>query len=260
MAAASGDGSGEVPDGPIVFRVDSLGEEQAELLEQTKRCLALRRPVAKTGLLRREGVVLKFLVARQFHVEEACDMLLAAEEWFEENRPQRLLLEAESGRLVELERKKTSWWQHRDNFGRPVLIGYAARHLRSTELADKINHTIHCLEEGARRCRPAEDGVQSYFIVLLDMSRLGWDNIDVSFYSTMAGILQNFYPERVGAFYVCSASWKAQLVWKTVRSWLDSRTCSKIFVNPSMEQLERVLPREKLPIAFGGLAHDPHAL
>lgn len=247
----------DTPEGPTIYSLLTLTAEQAAAFAATQALLSARRPGDFKGELSSDGAILKFLIARQFKAEDACQMILAAEAWFAENQPERLLIEAVEGRLPDVERGKTVWWQHRDSFGRPVLLCFAACHQKSAELAEKIHHSIYCLEEGARRCRLAEDGVRSYFIVLLDLTGLGWEHVDLPFYSAILGILQNFYPERVGAFYICNAGWKFHVLWKTVRGWLDKRTCSKIFVNPSLQQLEQVLPLDQLPIAFGGLATNP---
>lgn len=199
--------------------------------------------------------LLQFLVARQFQVDAAFEMLSVASQWRAENRPVERLIGHES-QLIENQRMKAVWYSERDLFGRPVCLGWAGRHLKYwPSLQEKIDHALWCIESGSRRCT-AVDGPASYFVVIADLSDLGMDNVDYPFFQEMINLLQSYYPERLGAFYICNAGWLFSVVWKIVKPWLDKRTAQKIFVNPSKEDLARIMPREQLPRSFGGLADD----
>ena len=69
-----------------------------------------------------------------------------------------------------------------------------------------------------------------------------------------SGMSQNYYPERLGTFYLVNAPWGFSGVWSIIKGWLDPVTVAKIHILGSgyrKELLEQV-PAENLPKLFGG--------
>jgi len=70
---------------------------------------------------------------------------------------------------------------------------------------------------------------------------------------------QNYYPERMGKFYLINAPWGFATVWSVIKRWLDPVTVDKISILGSSYQptLLQQIPRENLPFAFGGDCRCP---
>lgn len=69
-----------------------------------------------------------------------------------------------------------------------------------------------------------------------------------------SGISQNYYPERMGKFYVINAPWGFSGVWSFIKGWLDPVTVAKIHILGSgyEKELLKQIPKENLPAQFGG--------
>ena len=82
---------------------------------------------------------------------------------------------------------------------------------------------------------------------------------DVSDYvAEAANIGQNYYPERMGKFYIINAPMMFSGTWNIVKRWLDPVTVSKIKIigrneKAVREALLEEIPAENLPAEFGGI-------
>ena len=256
MAASDHD-----PPGPRLWKLSELTEKERESMTDLRAQIDAWAGEERGDVATDDHTLLRFLVARGFQVGAALQMYQQTVEWRRQKLPHLLLEEPRASELVENRRMKAVWWRESDAFGRPVCLGWAARHLKSfPALEEKLDHALWALESGAARCaaheRYAEGGAPSYFVVLADLTGLGMANVDYAFFQEMINVMQQYYPERLGAFYVCNAGWLFSVIWKVVKPWLDKRTAQKIFVNPSRDDLLRLLPAEHLPRSFGGDADD----
>jgi len=69
-----------------------------------------------------------------------------------------------------------------------------------------------------------------------------------------SALSQNYYPERLGRFYLINAPWGFSGVWSMIKGWLDPVTVAKIHILGSGYQTElfKQIAPENLPKAFGG--------
>jgi len=74
------------------------------------------------------------------------------------------------------------------------------------------------------------------------------------FVKQASNIGQNYYPERMGKFYIINAPMLFSSVWNLVKPLLDEVTAAKIVILNSKYQptLLENIPIENLPAAFGG--------
>lgn len=77
-----------------------------------------------------------------------------------------------------------------------------------------------------------------------------------------ANIGQNYYPERMGKFYIINAPMMFSGTWNIVKRWLDPVTVSKIKIigrneKSVREALLEEIPAENLPAEFGGTCKCP---
>lgn len=65
---------------------------------------------------------------------------------------------------------------------------------------------------------------------------------------------QNYYPERMGKFYLINAPFGFSTAFKLFKPFLDPVTVSKIFILGSSykKDLLKQIPAENLPVKFGG--------
>lgn len=74
-----------------------------------------------------------------------------------------------------------------------------------------------------------------------------------------SGLSQNYYPERLGRFYLINAPWGFSGVWSMIKGWLDPVTVAKIHILGSgyQKELFEQVPPENLPKLFGGQCDCP---
>jgi CRAL/TRIO domain/CRAL/TRIO, N-terminal domain len=243
--------------GQKVYRLIWLDDEQRQCLASMKEAVAKSDDEHAERAASDDYTLHRYLVARQFDVAKASELLLATLVWRREQKPERMLEDGVAESLVENKRRKSVWWRHRDVYGRPVMLGFGERHLAAfPTLQEKVDHALWCLESGIQRATE-QDGVASQFVVLADIANLGMKNIELEFFKIMIDVLQNHYVERLGGFYITNAGFIFSTVWRVVRSWLDARSVAKIFISPKQEVLNALFDSvDKLPKSFGGRADD----
>ena len=91
---------------------------------------------------------------------------------------------------------------------------------------------------------------------VMDLKGVGLTKINqvYQYVQQVSGILQNYYPERLGKLYVINAPWGFSSVFGIVKRFLDPVTVAKIHILGSgyVTELLGQIPAENLPKAFGG--------
>lgn len=74
-----------------------------------------------------------------------------------------------------------------------------------------------------------------------------------------SAISQNYYPERMGKFYIINAPWGFSTVFSMIKSFLDPVTVAKIHVlgGSYKSELLAQIPAENLPKVLGGTCDCP---
>ncbi|KAF0482752.1 sec14 cytosolic factor [Gigaspora margarita] len=80
-----------------------------------------------------------------------------------------------------------------------------------------------------------------------------------NFVKQASNIGQNYYPERMGKFYIINAPMLFSSVWSFVRPLLDEVTAAKIVILGSKykQTLLENIPAENLPVSLGGTCDCP---
>jgi len=96
---------------------------------------------------------------------------------------------------------------------------------------------------------------------IMDMKGVGISRASqvYSYVKQASAMSQNYYPERLGRFYMINAPWGFSGVWSVVKGWLDPVTVAKIHILGSGYQKELLehIPAENLPKRFGGTCDCP---
>lgn len=91
---------------------------------------------------------------------------------------------------------------------------------------------------------------------IMDMKGVGISRAPqvYSYIKQASAMSQNYYPERLGRFYLLNAPWGFATVWSIIKGWLDPVTVAKIHIlggSYQKELFQQVAP-ENLPKEFGG--------
>lgn len=190
-----------------------------------------------------DATYLRFARARDASKSKSLKMLQECCEWRRTYHPHRVTAKSISD-ILEL---GTVYVSGKCLQGRPVL--YLTPGLHNPFLAEKrVELMVFLLEETWRRGYPQLTWV-------LDMGHLGERGKDDQSQETRKAtmhILQNYYPERLGALYVLHAPWYFKAVVTLVWPFLDSRTRQKIHISMKEEDLPTVIAPEELIKTLGG--------
>eukprot|EP01110_Echinostelium_bisporum_P013814 TRINITY_DN996_c0_g1_i1.p1 TRINITY_DN996_c0_g1~~TRINITY_DN996_c0_g1_i1.p1 ORF type:complete len:266 (+),score=60.68 TRINITY_DN996_c0_g1_i1:119-916(+) len=212
-----------------------------------------------------DALCFRFLRARQYDVDKAVAMYDAYITWRTENNIDAVLSE---GFCVDKELWQHSFHGH-DKQGRPIFIERLGR--TDVKKLTKAGHTIdscvraHCFQqEYMAAMSEASSKIngqhieQAVSIMDLDGSSVftHLSSISREFYSRLAGIGQNYYPERLGKLVVVNAPRAFPMAWSFISPFLDEKTKKKIEIHSSTKSssaaLAELIDKEFIPKEFGG--------
>lgn len=194
-----------------------------------------------------DPIVLRFLRARKFDVNQAYEMLYAMLKFRIEF--QQIGVGALDPMMCENELKAgKSFYHGHDKEGRPVCYIRARHHDPSkSDPLENQRFTVLMMEYGKSQLQPPGETVT----IVFDMSNTTLKNIDIKSMQFMVHTLQNFYPESLGKVLVYNSTWIVNGAWKIIRPWLDPVTAAKVnFIKP--EEMRNYIPAENLPKEYGG--------
>lgn len=202
-----------------------------------------------------ESTYLRFARARDASIEKATELLRECMEWRRSYKPQTIT-EADVSDILQL---GTVYMAGVCKAGRPVM--YMTPGAENPFPASmRVKLMVFLLEETHRRGHTALTWV-------FDFSKLGKRGKDehsaVTRKETMH-ILQNYYPERLGALYMINTPWYFRALATIVWPFIDKRTREKIFLSAKANELPQHIDATELVEAFGGqrrlVAPDGHRL
>ncbi|KZV88886.1 CRAL/TRIO domain-containing protein [Exidia glandulosa HHB12029] len=139
--------------------------------------------------------------------------------------------------------------------GKQIIFGYDnQRHpalylLPSRQNTDgpprQIRATVFMLERVLDLCGP---GVESLALLINFADRA--KNPSLSTARSVLNILQEHYPERLGAAYIVKVPWMVNLFFKAILPFVDPKTRTKLFFNPDVVK-DGLMPSESLLKADG---------
>jgi hypothetical protein len=93
-------------------------------------------------------------------------------------------------------------------------------------------------------------------VIIMDLANMSFkpDRHAIPLFKQMIHIDVNYYPERLGAFFIINAPWIFKSLWALVRPWLDARTQRKFHVLGSdyAARLREYISEDQLPVEYGG--------
>ena len=186
----------------------------------------------------------RFLLARNFDEAKATAMMKECLEWRTTYKP----FEVKAEDVNEILKLGTTFICGRCKAGRPVL--YMSPGMVNPFPAEtRVKLMVFLMEETFRRGHTKLTWV-------FDFSKMGQrgkdDEVTKTRHETMK-ILQNYYPERLGALHMLNTPWYFRVVAALVWPFLNARTASKIHIKCSLEDLlTKVVDKDELIVEHGG--------
>lgn len=240
-----------------------LTDDQKSALEQ------LRIMLEAEGFTERmdDSTLLRFLRARKFDIMLAKDMYKACEKWRAEFGTNTILEDFTYTEKPIVAKFYPQYYHKTDKDGRPVYI----EELGSVNITEmyKITTQERMLKnlvweyESFSKYRLAACSRKFGCLIETSCTILDLKGISItaasqvlSYVREASYIGQNYYPERMGKFYLINAPFGFSTAFRLFKPFLDPVTVSKIFILGSSykKDLLAQIPAENLPTKFGGLS------
>ncbi|KAG0075120.1 CRAL/TRIO domain protein [Linnemannia elongata] len=202
-------------------------------------------------------IILKFMRARKWNLDDAMKMFLNALKWRIVERVDELIelsdseLDEKYPKFIEQMRIGKGYLRGADPLGRPMSVVNTRLHHKNDQPAETIHRfTLYTMECGRL---VLGDGAETV-IVVFDLSNFGLDNMDWGFVRLFVQCFESYYPETLGVCVVHRAPFVFWGLWKLIQPLLDPVVASKFVFTRNNAELHKVIPRDRLPIThYDGL-------
>ncbi|KAM3163479.1 SEC14 cytosolic factor [Lachancea thermotolerans] len=234
---------------------------------QQKNLNELRESLQKGGFEERldDSTLLRFLRARKFDVAASKVMYENCEKWRKDFGVDTIFEDFHYDEKPLVAKYYPQYYHKTDKEGRPLYF----EELGSVNLTEmyKITNQERMLRnlvweyESFVRYRLPACSRQAGYLVETSCTILDLKGISISaaaqvlsYVREASNIGQNYYPERMGKFYLINAPFGFSTAFRLFKPFLDPVTVSKIFILGSSYQKEllKQIPAENLPVKFGG--------
>ncbi|GMM37844.1 phosphatidylinositol/phosphatidylcholine transfer protein [Saccharomycopsis crataegensis] len=249
------------PPGPFTGYPGNLTSEQKEALQK------LHDELIKGGYTLRldEATLLRFLRARKFDVAKAKLMFEECEKWRKENGVDTILEDFHYTEKTTVAKFYPQYYHKTDKDGRPIYI----EELGSVNITEMykittqermIKNLIWEYESFANHRLPACSRKAGHLVetscTILDLKGISITSASqvLSYVREASYIGQNYYPERMGKFFLINAPFGFSTAFRLFKPFLDPVTVNKIFIlgYSYKSDLLKQIPEENLPVKFGG--------
>ncbi|KAF9940950.1 hypothetical protein BGZ65_005600 [Modicella reniformis] len=200
-----------------------------------------------------DGMVLRFLRARKWHVGNALQMLLNAFKWRQEQQVENVKvlgdddLDAEYPKFRKQLEMGKFYVQGTDKSGQPVVAGD-----QDPKTLERL--TIYLMETGRLLIQPPVETVALIF----DLTNFGLSNMDYALVQFLVKCFEAYYPESLGAILIHNAPLVFWGAWKIIEPWLDPVVASKIKFTYKDQELLEFIPADHLPDSFKEAGQDKY--
>lgn len=234
---------------------------------QEKALAELRKLLEDAGFIERldDSTLLRFLRARKFDVQLAKEMFENCEKWRKDYGTDTILQDFHYDEKPLIAKFYPQYYHKTDKDGRPVYfeeLGAVNLHEMNKVTSEErmLKNLVWEYESVVQYRLPACSRAAGH-LVETSCTIMNLKGISISSaYSVMSYvreasyISQNYYPERMGKFYIINAPFGFSTAFRLFKPFLDPVTVSKIFILGSSYQKEllKQIPAENLPVKFGG--------
>lgn len=247
--------------GSISGTPGNVDEAQQKALEQ------LREELVAAGYVERldDSTLLRFLRARKFDTALAKEMFEACEKWRKEFGTDTILEDFHYDEKPLVAKYYPQYYHKTDKDGRPVYFEeLGAVNLtemyKITTQERMLKNLVWEYEAFVKYRLPACSRYSGHLVetscTIMDLKGISISSAYqvLSYVKEASYIGQNYYPERMGKFYLINAPFGFSTAFKLFKPFLDPVTVSKIFIFGSSykKDLLKQITAENLPTKFGG--------
>ncbi|KAJ6232893.1 hypothetical protein M0813_04420 [Anaeramoeba flamelloides] len=229
-----------------------LSQKQTIVLQDFQEAIwkDLPTPTNKREREEQDVVCLRYCRASRFNLEKSINFWENEKIWRAKTHPENVKLKD----IYQEVKSNKAYYSGFDKKGRPVLIVHGGRHKPSE--SPKIIETLYWFLE---RCTKLMKHPIDNNFVIIDVKDFGWSNFDKDSMKQMAGILMNYYVERLGMLYFVNASWLTKVIWGIGKVWIDEDTKAKITFKGGdfFEDISKYIDTKYIPKMWGGKYQGP---
>ncbi|XP_073823469.1 real-time isoform X1 [Musca autumnalis] len=211
--------------------------------------------------------ILRFLRARDWHVNQALTMLKDSLKWRKEQDIDSLLSDYQMPSVVS--DHFPGGWHHHDKDGRPIYILRLGHMdvkglLKSIGTEGFLKLALHICEEGIQKIKESAENVGKPVLdwcLLVDLEGLSMRHLWRPGVKALLNIIENVesnYPETMGRVLVVRAPRVFPIAWTIVSAFIDENTRSKFLFygitddEHTKESLEQYIDADIVPDFLGG--------
>ncbi|KAL9099145.1 MAG: hypothetical protein Q9163_005312 [Psora crenata] len=201
-----------------------------------------------------DGLLLRFLRARKWHVQNALVMLVATMHWrltgFKVDDD--ILRRGEAGAIEDDASSNAAVKKDAHDFLRQMRVGKSFLHG-----ADKDGRPICFVRVRLhKQGEQTEAAIERYTVYTIETARLLLhDNVDTADYAPVKFMIKCFeanYPESLGVIIVHKSPWIFHSVWKVIKGWLDPVVAGKVHFTRNILDLSDHIPLDHITAELGG--------
>lgn len=235
--------------------------------EQNDKVKELRALLIVDGYEERldDFTLLRFLRARQFEVDRSHRMFQRCEKWRKEFGTNTVLEDFVYVEKAKVAKLYPQYYHKTDKDGRPVYYEELGKvnipEMYKITTQDRMLKQLVWEYENFALYRLSACSRKAGVLVETSCTILDLAGISISsvyqvfgYVKAASNIGQNYYPERMGKFYMINAPFGFPTAFRMFKPFLDPVTISKIFILGSnyQDDLLKQIPAENLPVKFGG--------
>ena len=253
----------------ITAPTDQTGYTSNLTPEQKTSLEIFRQQLTELGYKDRldDASLLRFLRARKFDTQKAIDMFVACEKWRNDFGVNTILQDFHYEEKPIVAKMYPTYYHKTDKDGRPVYFEELGKvdlvkMLKITTQERMLKNLVWEYEAMCQYRLPACSRKAGYLVEtsctvldLLGISVTSAYNV-IGYVREASKIGQDYYPERMGKFYLINAPFGFSTAFKLFKPFLDPVTVSKIHIlgYSYKKELLKQIPPQNLPVKFGGMS------
>ncbi|XBW37161.1 hypothetical protein QEN19_002741 [Hanseniaspora menglaensis] len=262
----------KTPEGALPGTFGNLNDEQEAALSQLKTLI--EKNIAENTDNAAEIVnkdrcddltLLRFLRARKFDVSLSYEMFFNCQKWRHEKKIDTIIDDFNYEEKPIVAKYYPQYYHKNDKEGRPVYYEELGKvnlteMLNFTDEKRMLNNLIKEYELFELYRLPACSRYINHLVetscTILDLKGISISSAYsvITYVKEASYIGQNYYPERMGKFYLINAPFGFSAAFKLFKPFLDPITVSKIFIlgGSYKKDLLKQIDAANLPVKFGG--------
>lgn len=209
-----------------------------------------------------DDLVLRFLRARKWNIDQALVMLVSAMNWRHSMKvDQDIMKNGEAGAaadeksggdgakkelgrdFLKQSRMGKSFLHGTDKEGRPICVVKVRLHKASEQSPESLErYTVFIIETARLALKPPVDTAN----IIFDMTGFTLANMDYHPVKFMIQCFEANYPESLGVVLVHNAPWVFQGIWRVIRGWLDPAVAAKVHFTNYRAGLEEFIKPDQI--------------